>query len=76
MDYWHKKAEKVLVGRKIVKVSYLTDKERDTLMWNKSPIVMELDDGTLLIPQMDDEGNDGGALAYYKDNKYKILPVL
>jgi hypothetical protein len=76
MDYWHKQAQEVLVGRKIVKVSYLTDKERDTLMWNKSPIVMELDDGTLLIPQMDDEGNDGGALAYYKDNKYKILPVL
>ena len=30
--------------------------------WYSAPIVIELEDGQALIPQADDEGNDGGAL--------------
>lgn len=30
--------------------------------WTKSVLVMELDDGTVLFPSRDDEGNEGGAL--------------
>jgi hypothetical protein len=76
MDYWHKQAQEVLVGKQVVKVSYLTDKEQEKLGWYKKPIVIELDNGTLLIPQMDDEGNDGGALAYIINNEYNVIPVI
>jgi hypothetical protein len=38
---------------------------------------MQLDDGTLVYPSMDDEGNDGGVLYYQKEgsNDY-VLPVI
>ena len=51
-----------LVGLKIVGVRYLTKEETDASGWYRSPIVIELNDGSALIPQQDDEGNDGGAL--------------
>ena len=54
-----------LVGRKIVNVRRLTPNECSELGWYKSPLVLELDDRTCLIPQMDDEGNDGGAMLHY-----------
>jgi hypothetical protein len=30
--------------------------------WARRPLVIELDDGTLMFASRDDEGNDGGAL--------------
>ena len=53
-----------LIGRKIVNVRHLNPKECDDLGWYKSPLTLELDDGTILIPQTDDEGNDGGAMMH------------
>ena len=51
-----------LYGKKIVGVRYLTEEETEASGWYSSPIVIELSDGSALIPQSDDEGNDGGAL--------------
>ena len=51
-----------LVGLRIMDVRYLTKEETEASGWYSSPIVIELDDGSALIPQQDDEGNDGGAL--------------
>ena len=51
-----------LVGLKIVGIRYLTKEETDASAWYSAPIVIELEDGQALIPQADDEGNDGGAL--------------
>ena len=60
---WTKYAKDRLVGRKIVKVEYLTSKEcEDVFGWYKRPITFTLDDGKIVIAQMDDEGNDGGVL--------------
>lgn len=60
---WTKVAKDILVGRKIVKVSYLTTKEcKDHFGWYKRPITFTLDNGLIVIAQMDDEGNDGGVL--------------
>lgn len=53
---------KNLVGKRIVSVRYLTKEETDASGWYSAPIVIELEDGQALIPQQDDEGNDGGAL--------------
>ena len=70
---WEKKAKELLLNKKIVKVRYLTDEERDDLMWNNKPVMFMLDDETWIIPMADDEGNDGGALAI---GETETLPVL
>lgn len=54
-----------LIGKTIENVRYLDAKECGDLGWNKAPIVIELSDQTALIPQSDDEGNEGGALMIY-----------
>tara|TARA_A100001515_G_scaffold27140_1_gene20773 strand:+ start:160 stop:444 length:285 start_codon:yes stop_codon:yes gene_type:complete len=60
---WTKVASDILVGRTIKKVAYLTEKEaEDDFGWHKRPITFTLDNGTIIIAQMDDEGNDGGVL--------------
>ena len=58
-----------LVGRTIKAVRYLTPNECANFGWNKSPLVMFLNDGTIMIPQCDDEGNDGGAMMLIDRNK-------
>ena len=40
------------------------------------PLILQLDDNTLIYPSRDDEGNDGGAIHYQKENDDDyILPV-
>ena len=66
-----------LLGKRIVGVRYLTQEETEASGWYSSPIVIELDDGSALIPQQDDEGNDGGAL-WIANSKCKedLIPVI
>ena len=73
---WAKKFNH-LVGLKIVGVRYLTKEETDASYWYSSPIAIELSDGSALIPQQDDEGNDGGAL-WIANSKCKedLIPVI
>ena len=60
---WTEYAAKRLEGRTIVKVAYLTNEECEgDFGWYKRPITFTLDDGKIVIAQMDDEGNDGGVL--------------
>ena len=77
---WTESAENVLLGKKIVKVQYMTAYECDDMMWNNRPIAFKLNDGTWVIAQSDDEGNDGGVLTYSHkdDNKYddNVIPVI
>ncbi len=67
-----------LIGLKIVGVRYLTQEETEASGWYSAPIVIELSDGSALIPQSDDEGNDGGALwiANSKKCKQDLIPVI
>ena len=64
---WNKEAKK-LVGRKIVGARYMTLDEVSILGWVSRPIILMLDDDTLLYPSSDDEGNDAGALQSNKFN--------
>ena len=73
---WQNIAHKKLVSKTIMRVRYMDDEEMEVMGWYKRPIVIELSDNSLLIPQMDDEGNDGGAMMHYKDNKDSIIPTL
>lgn len=53
-----------LSGLTITRVRYMTPNEMQQLAWGRSSIVFEMSDGSILFPQMDDEGNDGGAMAH------------
>ena len=79
-EHWTQKAAKVLVGKKIVKVQYMTADETEDLMWYSRPLSFKLDDGTWVIPQSDDEGNNGGVLGYSHEDEDKyddhVMPVL
>lgn len=77
MTYWIKKAESVLLNRKIVNVRYMDDEEMEEVGFSfHRPLVLQLDDGTLIYSSRDDEGNDGGAIHYSKEADIGyILPV-
>jgi len=68
MDKHLKKFNEYLKGKTIKNVSWLGEKDMENMMWYKRPVVIEFTDGTILIPQSDDEGNDGGSM-YYQDDK-------
>ena len=72
---WRDKVAKHLVGRTIVDVFYLVPKEADDMMWTSRPIVLRLDNDKFLFPMMDDEGNDGGALATTIE-ELTVIPVM
>ena len=72
---WTKIAADQLVGRRIVLVRYMREKEAQEMGWGGRPIVLVLDDGNLIYPAMDDEGNDGGAL-FTNNEKQPVLPTL
>ena len=75
-DRWNKQAKKVLLGRKIIQVKYIDTEEAKSYMWDKRPVSFTLDNGTRLMVQQDDEGNDGGALWYGNKDGEDLLPVL
>lgn len=72
---WNKIASKMLVGRKIVRVSYMSEKEMEVSCWDRRALVIELDDGNLIFPSADDEGNGPGAL-FTNNDENPVLPVL
>lgn len=59
---WEKRATNIYVGRKIVKARYMTHDEAEEFGWGSRPIVLELDNGSIIFPSQDDEGNGPGAL--------------
>lgn len=78
VDYtkkWTDDASKLLVGRTIVGVRYMTDDECNDMDWYSRPVVLILDNGLQIYPSRDDEGNDGGAL-FTTDTNMDCLPVL
>ena len=59
---WADKASKALVGRTVLYVRYMTEKECEHFGWEAASLIIEFTDGSWLIPSRDDEGNDAGAL--------------
>lgn len=73
--YWTTLAANQLLGKKIVRVRYLSEAEANEMGWSSRPVVLQLDDGNIIYAAADDEGNDGGAL-FTNNEKVSILPVL
>lgn len=65
---------KPLLGRTIVAVRYLDADEVNRLGIAHQPVCLQLDDGALLWPMADDEGNDAGALFIQSGAKTVALP--
>lgn len=59
---WSDKASKALVGKTIVKVDYITNLDAKGMGWRGRSIALILNDGSVLFPSADDEGNEAGAL--------------
>ncbi len=53
----------------------MSQEEADHFGWYSRSVVIELDNGVLLWPSRDDEGNDAGAI-FTTDPKGSTLPVL
>lgn len=51
-----------VVNRQIVAVRPMTKAEREAEGWCRPATVLVLDNGTILYPSRDDEGNDAGVL--------------
>ena len=66
---------KPLVGRTIVGVRYLDAGETRRLGIAHHSVCLQLDDGALLWPMADDEGNDAGALFVQAGSKTNSLPA-
>ena len=74
--HWTTHAERALLNKRIIKVEYMSKQEAKDYMWDNRPITFMLDDGTRVIPQADDEGNDGGAVWFGNNDEESIMPVL
>ena len=71
---WLKAINKSLKGRTITEARYMTKNEAKRFNWYKRAVVLQLDDGNILFPSKDDEGNDAGAL-FTNDKNLPTIPV-
>ena len=71
---WIKDVEKLLLGRKIVKIEWMSNEDANQCDWYSRPVCLLLDNGVWIYPMRDDEGNDGGALATSADSM-PVIPV-
>jgi len=65
-----------LIGRTIVSIRYMNDQEMSAWGWHSKPLIILLNDNTIIVPQRDDEGNDGGAMALVKEESFTIVPTI
>jgi hypothetical protein len=71
------KLNEVLKDRTIAAVRYMSQEEAKSMSWDSRPLVLHLDNGTLLFISRDDEGNDGGSLFYQtRDNKDGVFGTI
>jgi len=75
-DQQHAQNFTFLTGKTIASVRYMTEQECNGLMWHKRPLIIRFTDGSYILPQMDDEGNDGGAMWYQDDAQESIIYTL
>lgn len=65
-----------LVGKHIISIKYMSKLDSHIWGWNKRAVIITLDDGTKLIPMIDDEGNDAGSIQVMKGDEQTLIPTL
>ena len=71
------KLNAVLKGRTISSIRYMSQEEANDLCWDSRPLVLHLDNGTMLFMSRDEEGNDGGSLFYQtRDNEDGVFGTI
>ncbi len=76
---WKNRLSPEILGQRIVKMHYMSKRDAEKLGWHKRPLMLMLENGTYIIPQQDDEGNDGGAMWLMNNNrelKETLAPVI
>jgi hypothetical protein len=74
-NQWTDKIAKLLVGKTITKVRYMTEHEMDGHGWYQKALMIYLHDGTVIYPSCDDEGNEAGAL-FTNIEAFSTIPTL
>jgi len=75
MNDYEKEINKALVGKTIKAVKWLdADSTYKLFGWDRQPCEIHLDDGTILTPSADDEGNGAGAI-FTNIKDLQVLPV-
>lgn len=72
---FEKEASKLLKGKTIKSVRYMTQEEMDEFMWYEAAVVIFFTDGTYIFPSQDPEGNGPGCL-FTSSDKLAIIPEL
>ena len=73
---WNEKARKVLEGKKIISVRYMSNQEAEENGFDNRPVSFKLDTGVVVVVQSDDEGNNGCSMCVIKKGKIEILPTI
>ncbi len=73
---WAERALQRMRGRTIVGARYLDNAEAEQMGWSQRPLVLLLDDGTLVLAGRDAEMNDAGALYIKLETGYEVIPAL
>ncbi len=68
-------ANRLLRGRTISLVRYITDDEMEQLGWDRKGVVIQFDDDSIIYPSMDDEGNGPGAI-FTNSDELAVIPVI
>ena len=76
MEKHLKKFNEYLKGKTIKEVTFLSDGDIENMMWYKRPVIIHFTDGSFIIPQSDDEGNDGGSLYYQSEEVSDVIYVV
>ena len=58
-----RKLQRMLLGQKVKEIRWLTKEEADESGWYYQPIQITFENGVMLAPMSDDEGNEAGAMA-------------
>lgn len=70
MTTYYRKEYAALIGRKVIDMRAMYPEEMELFMWHGEPgCVLILDDGGLVIPMADEEGNGPGQLMVQEGKK-------
>ena len=62
-----------MIGQTIKAIRPQTDAERDSEYWDDSAVVIELDNGVLIYPSRDPEGNGPGVFFVKEEGQTSLL---